>query len=93
MIRKEWLHDPDAKLDYTVDWSDWLAAGDEIATSSWIIPAGLTQASPSPSHDGSKATVWISGGTAGQVYIVTNRITTTGGRTEDRSFALRGQQK
>jgi len=92
MIQKEWTHDPDAKLDYTVDWTTWLGV-DEISTSVWVIPTGLVQASPAPSHDGAKATVWISGGMVGQVYTVTNRITTAAGRTEDRSFALRVAQK
>ena len=31
--------DPDAVLDYSVDWSLWLA-GDEISTSEWILEEG-----------------------------------------------------
>ena len=33
--------DPNAVLDYTIDWARWLA-GDQIVTSEWIIPSGLT---------------------------------------------------
>jgi hypothetical protein len=34
-------------------------------------------------------TVWLAGGTIAAVpWMVTNRITTAGGRTEDRSFLL-----
>jgi len=82
--------DPDAVLDYAVDWSRWLA-GDEIVTSEWTVPSGLTKVSDSKTT--TKATVWLSGGTAGQSYTVTNRITTTGGRTEERSFAIRIEER
>lgn len=83
-------HDPSAVLDYAVDWSAWLdAAEDAISTSTWTIPAGLSQASPSPSHADGKATVWLGGGQVGRTYSVTNRIVTTGGRTDERSLTLR----
>jgi hypothetical protein len=82
--------DPDALLDYSIDWAKWLA-GDEIAASDWTVPAGLTKVSDT--HSTTKATVWLSGGTADQTYQVTNRITTTGGRTEDRSFIVKVEQR
>jgi hypothetical protein len=84
------VKDPNAVLDYAVDWSRWLA-GDEIATSDWTVPSGLTKLSHSKTT--TKATVWLSGGTAGQSYTVTNRITTTGGRTEERSFTIRVEER
>ena len=77
--------DPDAVLDYSVNWSHWLD-GDEIATSTWIVPDGLTQATDTFTK--TLATVWISGGTADVEYTVTNRITTVAGRTDDRSMIL-----
>jgi len=88
------LKDPDADLDYGIDWSDWLPDGDSVQTSTWIITgpdstlvAGVT------SVDGNQTTVWLSGGTLGQVYTVTNRVVTTEGRTDDRSigFSLRSK--
>lgn len=82
--------DPNAVLDYTIDWTRWLAA-DQIAASEWLVPAGLTKVGDSKTV--SSATVWLSGGTAGQSYTVTNRITTTGGRTEDRSFTIRVEER
>ena len=33
--------DPDAVLDYSVDWSLWLA-GDQISSSEWILEPGAT---------------------------------------------------
>ena len=82
--------DPHAVLDYSVDWIRWLA-GDEIATSEWIVAAGITKASETNSP--TKATVWLSGGEAGQSYPVTNRVTTTGGRTEDRTITIRVEER
>lgn len=75
--------DPDAELDYSVDWSSWLASGEVISTSSWTVEDGLTEASGSKTD--SVATVWVSGGTVGQVYRLTNQIVTSSGRTDERS--------
>jgi hypothetical protein len=80
------IKDPNAVLDYSVDWTRWLN-GDSIATSDWTVPPGLTEVTDT--HTSTKATVWLSGGSVGQTYTVTNRITTTGGRTDDRSFDVK----
>lgn len=79
------LKDPDAVLDYVIDWSTWLN-GDTIATSVWTVPSGITQDSESESS--TLATIWLSGGTVGETYQVRNRITTAGGRTEDRTIRI-----
>ena len=82
--------DPNAVLDYSLDWTRWLD-GDAIATSEWIVPDGLVRVTDSRTTK--IATVWLSGGLAGQSYTITNRITTTGGRTEDRSFAVKVEER
>lgn len=82
---KTFVKDPSAKLDYMVDWSAWLGA-DTIATSIWVTPAGLTASAPSSTT--TTATVWLESGTVGSQYLVTNRITTAGGRTNDRSILI-----
>lgn len=79
------LKDPDATLDYRVDWAPWLA-GDTISTSTWIVPTGLVKVTDT--HDGSAATVWLSSGTNGKTYEVTNRIVTAAGRTDDRTLPI-----
>lgn len=80
--------DPDAVLDYTFDWSGWLeaAGGDKIATSTWTLPAGIGTAGNTNSQ--TQTTIWLSGGTAGTSYAILNRITTVGGRTEDRTMQI-----
>ena len=81
--------DPNATLDYVVDWSKWLQQGETISTSSWTVPAGLTQpATPAASNTATTATVWLAGGTAGANYDVSNRITTSAGRTDDRTIRI-----
>jgi hypothetical protein len=81
--------DPDAELDYTRDWTTYLGA-DTIATSTWIVPTGITlgTGAKAPTNNTTSATVWLSGGTPHGAYLITNRITTAGGRTDDRTFLL-----
>lgn len=77
--------DPDAVLDYEINWTAWLN-GDTISSSSWTVPAGLTKDSDSFTDTVTK--IWLSGGTDSETYTLTNRITTSGGRTDDRSVTL-----
>jgi hypothetical protein len=86
--------DPDAVLDYSLDWSQWLSDGDTIASSSWFV-SGLAGSPVIDSHSNTTTTttVWVSGGGIRKRYEVTNRITTVGGRTEDQSIVLIIEQK
>jgi len=84
--------DPDAVLDYSVDWSAWLA-GDQISSSEWLLENGATIEKVSDTFTQSKATVWLRGGDAGASYPVTNRIVTAGGRTDDRTFSIRVENR
>lgn len=77
--------DPNAVLDYSIDWSDWLDT-DTISTSTWTVPTGLTKGTDTTST--TVTTVWLSGGTAGTTYEILNRITTAGGRTQDKTVKL-----
>ena len=78
--------DPDEVLDYTVDWVAWLD-DDTITSSSWTVPAGVTQ--ESSNFTSTTATVWVSGGTDGTDYRCTNTVTTTAGRTAQRVIVIR----
>ena len=80
------IKDPDAILDYGFDWSNWLASGEEISSSEWEVPSGITKDNDVSST--TATTIWLSGGTVGEEYTITNRIVTTGGRTEDRSLKI-----
>jgi hypothetical protein len=77
--------DPNAVLDYTLDWSDWLG-DDTIVNSTWIVPVGI--ANGGAVYSSTTTTIWLSGGTAGISYSIYNQITTAGGRTEKRTFKV-----
>ena len=80
--------DPAADLDYSFDWTAWLN-GDTIVTSTWTLQTGSGMTSHATSISGGDHTItWLSGGTIGGPYRVTNRITTTAGRIDDRSFEV-----
>lgn len=92
---KEFTKDPDAVLDYVVDWSPdtdpWLASGETIASHVVDAEAGITVDSSTVS-DG-KVTVWLSGGTAGQNYDVGVQITTSSNRTDERTMRIRVRER
>jgi len=83
------LYEQDASddLDYQMNWADWLGT-DTISTSTWTVPAGITQSTPA-TNTTTTATVWLSGGTAGRTYTIANKIVTAGGRTAERSFQVK----
>lgn len=87
----DYLKDPDAVLDYKWDWSSWLQGGETISSSVFTVTAGLTV--NSTSNTTTTATVWLAGGTAGLVYSVGNRITTSLGRTDERTVQIRVQER
>jgi hypothetical protein len=64
--------DAAAVLDYSIDWSQWLA-GDTIAASSWTCDQGITGV-PVSGPDTTKTSIWLSGGTMGQTYKISNSI-------------------
>lgn len=83
--------DPQAVLDFAVDWTSWLAAhdpDDTIAVSVWAFVAGtdglLVDTSPvQRTNTATRAVIWLKDGTPGTRYALTNRITTAGGRTDE----------
>lgn len=81
------VKDPSAHLDYGWDWGPWLPAGDTIAASTWTASPGVTVELDSFTPEG-LTVVWVSGGTAGQTYSLTNRVTTAEGRVDDRTITL-----
>ncbi len=89
-VVQKFVKDPNAVLDYVINWATWLGA-DTISSTSWAVPAGITKGTTS--NTTTTTTIWLSGGTAGNSYVLVNRIVTAGGRTDDRSLLLIVQEK
>ena len=77
---------PDARLDYVVDWKDWLEELDVIAASEWDSDSSVVF--DGQSFTETQAISFISAGTAGRSHKITNTITTTAGRRNCQSFTL-----
>ena len=91
MVQKPFVKDPDAVLDYAFDWTDdavdpWLQTGESINSHIVTVSAGITKDSDSEA-DGI-ITVWLSGGTAGERYVIACKIVTNLGRTDERSAVI-----
>jgi len=80
--------DPNEVDSFQIDWSERLTS-ETISTSDWeITPAGeLTEDSSSSTT--TMTTIWLSAGVDGTTYQLTNRVTTTAGRTFDQTVKLR----
>lgn len=82
--------DPDAVLDYTWDWTDWLTPlADTIVDHEMVVDSGITVDSSNIDVAGKKVIAWVSGGTLGTTYGLTCRIITQDGRTDDRTVYIK----
>jgi hypothetical protein len=89
------LKDPDATIDYAVDWAAGYLAGQTIVASVWAVaPAGPTAPRVlADIVDGGRAIATIAGGVAGGVFRITNRVTFSDGRSDERTLTLRVEQR
>ena len=87
MANNQFTKDPSAVLDYVFDWTEWLATGETITDHTITADTGITVDSSTES-DG-KVTVWLSGGTAGINYKVACLVTTSAGRTDERTIWIK----
>lgn len=82
------IKDPDAFLDYTLDWSQWLQGDSILSTNFTVTGDDAALAVAFATSTPTTATVWLQGGTDGALYAVTCEITTAQGRVDDRSFQI-----
>lgn len=86
--------DPSDKADFTLNWSEELKVmgdNDTILQTVWTVPQGLVLESQNQANG--ETSVWLSGGTAGQDYMIACRVTTSAGRIFERSVWLKVQNK
>lgn len=77
--------EPNTKRDYGYDYSGELGT-DTITASTWEADEGLVLSGAS--FDATSTSVWIEGGENGQTLAARNRVTTTAGRTYERTLTL-----
>lgn len=89
------LKDPDATLDYLVDWGSEYLDSDSLVESEWSVEPAEDGGVAVAGHefDDRTATVSASGGIAGRIYRVINRVTLASGRTDSRSVILRVEKR
>lgn len=84
--------DPNAVLDYVIDWgTSYLATDEEISSVTWTLATGITESSKS--NTATTATIFLSGGTAGESYDIACKIVTNQGRTDERTFTVQVEQR
>lgn len=76
--------DPDAVLDYSIDWADWLADVSDTISSHSVTVNGMTK--NTSTNTTTKVTAWLQGGAAAQMPSATYQIVTAGGRTDERTI-------
>jgi hypothetical protein len=102
--QQEIVKDPDAILDYTFPWADWLdtdtisSAAITIADSDTLALASSSDHAQIPAagytiSGGNTVIVWLKGGAVRDRAAVTCAITTAGGRTDERTFYVRVAEK
>ena len=89
------LKDPNAVLDYSIDWGSEYLGEDLIAESEWsVIPNESDGVFVIGSDfDATITTVSAAGGNAGQIYKLVNHIVLESGRIDDRSIVLRVEKR
>ena len=86
MLVNVYVHDPDAILDYYLDWSDWLAGSGTLETSTWEAIGSVTLAQDSIM--GSLTGVWVVATDDEGLADLTNHIVDSEGREDDRTIRL-----
>ena len=82
------VKDPQAVLDYTVDFAPWLLPVTDTISTATVTGTGVTVDS-SDVVAGTAVTMWISGGTVNTTGSAVVRITTVDGRTDERTVYFR----
>ena len=92
MVEHVFPKDPSAVLDFPFNWNKavdpWLQSGETIDSYVITVASGLTL--DAASENAGIVTVWLSGGTAGEVYDVACLITTSNvpERTDERTIRI-----
>ena len=99
-VQGSWIaKDPQAQLIYSMDWTEWLADGDTLASVTYALqvrandPYPLVKESEGFEVGANITYVELSGGNVGKVYTITASITTALGSTDRRSFKIKVENR
>lgn len=89
------MKDPDAVLDYSIDWGAEYLGEDLLAESLWSVipdePGGV--AVVGSDFDAATTSAKAAGGIAGRIYKLINHVTLQSGRIDNRSIVLRVENR
>jgi hypothetical protein len=90
--------DPEAKLVYSMNWSEWLAAGQTVVSVDYTHNSRANDTAPlvivtEGVQSGTITFAEIQGGAVGKIYTVTADITTDDGATDRRSFRIKVENR
>ena len=87
------IKDSGSTLDYTIDWTDWLATGETVSSVSYTVPSGITTrtaiGSAATATTSTTTRVTLTGGTNDTIYTIKASMATNQGRTVVRNFRVR----
>ena len=90
-----YLKDPQSRIDYSIDWGSGYLDGQSLAASQWAVtpqePDGI--AVDEATFDLTRTAATVEGGVVGHVYSVSNRVTFSDGRSDERSITLRVERR
>ena len=85
--------DPYAVLDYSLDWTNWMPAGETINTVTVTAETITGDSAPltinSTTNTDYVVTAFISGGTAGNIYNIEYKIVTDNNKQDSRNFRIK----
>lgn len=88
------IKDPNALLDYTFNWTAWLAGVvDKIITVDFNVSNSATAIVQQTYFSDTHATAWVSGGVVGEKITLRCRIYTEEGRIDDRTGYLKVKER
>lgn len=90
-----YLKDPQAILDYAIDWPPGWVGGAAISSALWTVtPAESGGVSvQDEAVEGLRASVRLGGGVPGHVYRVAGSVILSDGRVDERSLTLRVEER
>lgn len=100
-VQGYWIEkDPAAQLIYSMDWSEWLLANDQVSSVTYTISNSPTDGEPDDitiedmgTQLGYLTYCELSGGRDSEVYVVSAYIETVDGRKDTRRFKVKVKER